>query len=713
MGLRRAAIALSIAAGASLAAIALSTVQFFDALFGQLEYVTQDWRVRSAVTRSPDSTDVVLVLFDSATVSGWPYLMPFPRAALAEMVDVVSRNGARAIGLDVYLDQRYPLLEDIDQGDSRLRAAIERAGNVVLVAPTAGTSTARRLLPPDPYFAEVAAAVASADLPTPYETIREAVLTVRTDRGLVPGFSLALYALAQGQSVDSLLAAAGRAGRLDVPAMPRQYAELPARAATQVMPIRFQGPASRTDLDRVTFPALTGLAIHSLSAEGMDFVLAPYFQDKIVLLGSGFHDSERFRTPYYMEEIAGTDEIYGWTYGVEIHANALENLLRGDYLKPLGTAWELLLCLLVAAAAAGATFWRGAKWGAVLGAGVVGATFVGAWYLFGRDSLAVPMISPALAGVLAFLGSTSYVSIVEGKEKRIIRSAFAKYVAPAVVDQLVSDPSRLKLGGDRRTVSILFSDLAGFTSMTESMSDRPEVLLGFLNEYLDEMADIVLDEAGTLDKYIGDAIMAFWNAPNTVEDHGLRACRTALRMQRRLEELNEAWLGRGLPALAMRIGVNTGTPIIGNIGGQKRFDYTALGDAVNLAARLEPACKNYGVSTLISDRTLAETGGAVQVRELDILAVYGKREGVRIYELLALPGEELGDEKRAVLDLYEKGFDAYRRRDFELASEYFQAVLELDPEDGPSAVYLDRCRAYIVEPPPADWDFVERRRVKG
>lgn len=367
----------------------------------------------------------------------------------------------------------------------------------------------------------------------------------------------------------------------------------------------------------------------------------------------------------------------------------------------------LLLSLLVTAA----TFFRGVAWGAALALLLLDAVLWLAWSRFADAYVHLPIIGPTLALVFAFLGSTSYVSVVEGKEKRVIRGAFSKYVSPAVVDQLVADPSRLKLGGEMRTISILFSDLAGFTSMTEALKDTPEKLLSLLNEYLDEMADIVLEEGGTLDKYIGDAIMALYGAPSALPDHALRACRTAIRMQRRLHQLNLQWRDAGIRELSMRIGMNTGTPVVGNIGGQKRFDYTALGDDVNLAARLEPACKTYEVDILIAENTRHAAGAAVQVRELDLLAVYGKAQPVRVFELLGLAGDDIGP-KAEVLAQYERGLETFRDRDFELATQYFQAALELDHTDGPSSLYLERCRECILNPPPADWDFVQRRQFK-
>jgi adenylate cyclase len=712
MKLRRHLIALGIAGAAAAAAHALTNAQLFDSTVGEAERKTVDYRARSAVSLDRDAVKISLVLFDTMSVEAWPYLVPFPRSVLADLVLTASANGARAIGLDVFLDRRYPELSALDDGDARLRDAIARAGNVVLVAPTVQQGDTRVLRPPDPYFAEVAAAVSSADLPTPSETVRGATLVVDTEQGLVPGFALALYAIMRGLDLDSLMAATATSRQLDVAGIPSQYARIYDGGATN-LPILFGGPPSRSDREEGTFLVYPAVAVQGLGiASGFESneALTPWFRDRAVLLGSGFHDSERFRSPFYDYRFPD-DELAGWTYGVEVHANALQNLLHGSYLQPPARG-SLLLLFAIAVAAAAATFWRGAKWGAVVGGVALAAAAWLALEAFSRGSLVLPVVGPLLAFVFAYTGSVAYVSIVEGREKRMIRGAFSKYVPPGVVADLVADPSRLKLGGEKRELSILFSDLAGFTAMSELLP--PETLVSILNEYLDEMTDLVLEERGTLDKYIGDAIMALWGAPAPVADHALRACGAAVRMQRRLEELNDGWRqqGSGWPALRMRIGVNTGTPVVGNIGGQRRFDYTALGDAVNLAARLEPACKTYGVPTMIAEGTREAAGDGIRVRELDMLAVYGKVRPVRVYELIGLAGDPLDEDKAELLGHYDAGLAAFRRRDFELAGEYFGAALALDPEDGPSRLYQQRSAAYMESPPPADWDFVERRQIK-
>jgi adenylate cyclase len=704
---RRILVTAGIGAGAALLAWGLARAPLSRTLIEPVELLTQDWRVRSQPVQLPDSSEVRLVLFDQGTVEQWPYLMPFPRAALAELIDALSSAGAAAIGLDVFLDRLYPELGGLDQGDVRLRAAMERAGNVVLVAATEGTDARRRLIRPHPYFAAVAAGIGTADLPTPHETVREGVLTVRTDSALVPGFALALYAQVRELELDSLLHAALSEGELRLPGLPRSQAMLPHAIATQTKPIHFRGPPSRPDYgdDEVpSFHVASGSVAPALAQFAPEF-----FRGKIVLLGSGFHAEERFRSPHYFATRA-SGEQYGWTYGVEIHAHILDNLLSGKHPVLPSSSGVLGLLLTVGLLVSTAVFTRGVPAGALAVLLVVAAVTSLAWIVFDRSYLLLPLVSPALAALLSFLGATWYVSVLEGRRAREIRRMFSRYVSPAVVDQLIAEPDRLKLGGEKRTITILFSDLAGFTTISEQM--EPERLITLLNRYLNEMVEIVKAERGLKDKFIGDAVMALFGTPQELPDHALRACRAALEMQRRLELLNAQWQSEQLPRLSMRIGINTGSPVVGNIGGADQFDYTALGDDVNLAARLEPACKEYGVEILISESTLRMAGDSVRVRFVDLLAVYGRVQPVRIYELVSLGGEGLPAARAELLSLYEMGMAAYERRDWGLALQYFSAAAELDPLDRPSGIYLARCEEFSHSPPAPEWDFVQRSRSK-
>jgi adenylate cyclase len=286
------------------------------------------------------------------------------------------------------------------------------------------------------------------------------------------------------------------------------------------------------------------------------------------------------------------------------------------------------------------------------------------------------------------------------------------YLSPDVVERIAENPSALELGGEKRPLTLLFSDLAGFTTMTERT--EAEDLVSLLNEYLHDMTQIVIDERGYVDKYIGDAVMAFWNAPEELSDHADRAIQTAIGMQRQMHELNRRWQQRDPDhePLQVRIGVHTGVAVVGNFGGRSSFNYSAIGDDVNLAARLEPANKDYDTLTMVSEATLRACSRSYRVRFLDDIVVVGKVAPVTVYELIEEEGVLLTPEKEEALRLFDAGMQSYRRHDWSGALAHFDEATERCPDDGPSRVYGARCRQYVASPPPPDWDFVVRRTKK-
>lgn len=289
----------------------------------------------------------------------------------------------------------------------------------------------------------------------------------------------------------------------------------------------------------------------------------------------------------------------------------------------------------------------------------------------------------------------------ETKEKEIVKQAFRQYVTPSLLDEIIRDPSKLKLGGSKRTTTIMFSDIRGFTSISEALT--PEELVHFLNIYLTQMTDIILEKRGTVDKYIGDAIMAFWNAPLDEPSHVLLSCEAALANVEALRRLQlpYSWVEKRLGAPQIGIGINTGDVVVGNVGSQQRFDYTALGDHVNLASRLEGLTKQYGVQIIISEMTYSFVKDKVFVRELDTVAVKGRKGAVRIYELVRRPTDK---KELAFYDNWAMAMSCYRKRDFVAAQKLFGKCEEMHPVDKPAQIYMERCIHYRKHPPAKDWD---------
>ena len=307
----------------------------------------------------------------------------------------------------------------------------------------------------------------------------------------------------------------------------------------------------------------------------------------------------------------------------------------------------------------------------------------------------------------ALIASVKFMK--EESQKRYIKNAFSRYLAPGVIDQIIDNPDALELGGENRKISIFFSDVAKFSTISEKLT--PPQLVALLNEYLSAMTDIILSYNGTIDKYEGDAIMAFYGAPYSFEDHALKCCFAAIDMKRRLREMQETWRKAGKDELYVRMGMNTGDAVVGNMGSQTRMDYTAMGDSVNLASRLEGANKFYSTYAMISESTYEATKDHIEARKLDTIRVVGKTEPIVIYELLGNKGT-LPDRMLDMLDKYYNGFDHFQNRDWKKALSFFNQALKVIDDDGPSLTYRERCENFIKKPPTKKWDGVFSLKAK-
>ncbi len=297
----------------------------------------------------------------------------------------------------------------------------------------------------------------------------------------------------------------------------------------------------------------------------------------------------------------------------------------------------------------------------------------------------------------------------ELKERYFIESTFERYVSPTVVKEIIDNPDMLHLGGEKKTLTLLFTDIGNFTNLSEALS--PEEVVKRLNEYFQGMCSVILELQGTISRFMGDAIYAFWGAPIAQEDHALLACRTAIKCREFLKHLEEKWVSDGLPPRTYRFGLNTGEVIIGNVGSTSRIEYMAVGDDVNLASRLEGVNKFYGTQIIISEKTFSLVKDVPAARELDLIQVVGKSRAIRVYELLG-EKEEIDDKTARLLDYFEAGINAYRGRKWEESISHFTQVLQASPEDGPAKTYIQRCLEYQLMPPAHDWNGVYELKGK-
>jgi adenylate cyclase len=424
------------------------------------------------------------------------------------------------------------------------------------------------------------------------------------------------------------------------------------------------------------------------------------FNDKIVLIGATAIGTFDLRvTPF--------GNVFP---GLEIHANIIDNILRQDFLtRPNWTAILNILAIILIGLILSLALGRiRATWGLALVFSLFLAYFFINRYFFLQLNQWLGIVYPSLNIILLYLGITALNYMTEEREKRRIRGAFQYYVAPSVVNEMLKNPEQLRLGGEKKELTILFSDIRDFTTISEKM--EPEVLVRFLNKYLTRMANIIFRHEGLVDKYMGDAIMAIFGAPLPQEDHTLRACLAALDMTQELYQMQKEAETLATLKLAAGIGINTGYMVIGNMGSESRFDYTVLGDNVNLGSRLEGLNKEYGTHIIISEITYEKTKDQLLCRELDLVRVKGKDKPVKIYELLNRLDASYKDHE--FVTLFHSALACYRQRSWHQAKNLFQKSLQLTPQDYPSQIYIARCNQFIHTPPPPDWDYTFTFKTK-
>ncbi|MFA6505785.1 MAG: adenylate/guanylate cyclase domain-containing protein [Treponemataceae bacterium] len=391
------------------------------------------------------------------------------------------------------------------------------------------------------------------------------------------------------------------------------------------------------------------------------------------------------------------------------YPTAINTLARGRFIGKAPVYLEYIVMLALAVALVLFIHKRSAKiaYGAI--AFLVVLVNIGIMVLFSKAYIWIDQVSFNLALILpsAIIMITKFAG--EEEHRQFIQGAFSKYLSQDVIDQIIANPDALKLGGESCTITTFFSDIAGFSGISEKLSAQGLVQL--LNEYLSEMTDIIMGNRGTVDKYEGDAIMAFWGAPLNFPEHPYQACLSAVEMQRRLAEMRIRWREQGRHELRVRMGINSGAAVAGNMGSRVRMNYTVMGDSVNLASRLEGANKVYGTYSMVSHNTHAAVKDQFRFRELDTIRVVGKSEPITVFELLDIPGR-VPELKEVALGHYEKGLALYKERRWKEALSGFAHALKIDIEDSPSKVYYMRCKKFLTTPPPPTWDGVSNLSSK-
>ncbi|MCP4402224.1 MAG: CHASE2 domain-containing protein, partial [bacterium] len=445
-------------------------------------------------------------------------------------------------------------------------------------------------------------------------------------------------------------------------------------------------------------------------------------RDKVIFVGdTSLTSHDYFLTPFRRpsrvfvqklqeETLAGGELTNVSTFGIEIHAQAFQTILENSFIRKLPIGWSLLLIFGVGLISGRLLFQdRKVQWSLLLLIGLSAGVWGGSQYLFSARHLWIELAPLETVIFINFIFGLAFQRAIALYNRNKVKGAFQQYVSGPVVEEMLKHPEKLHLGGERKFLSILFSDIRGFTSISEGMESQG--LVEFLNEYLTEMTEIVLKYDGTLDKYMGDAIMAIYGAPIEQPDHPERACDSALEMMKRLRELQAIWHDLGKPAIDIGIGINSGPMTAGNMGSEKRFDYTVMGDNVNLGSRLEGTNKQHGTNIIISEFTYQEVKDEFITRELDLVRVKGKLEPVKIYELIARKEQTKEQIVKAIRN-FEAGLLAYRASRWSEAVEQFEQSQTLFGSDWPSQLYIQRCQDYQNSPPPENWDGVYVMKTK-
>lgn len=670
----------------------LSNLVFFQ----NMEHRMTDFKfaVRGIDYRGLEDADVVIVAIDDQSFASIPHRYPWPRTYHATLVENLRRAGARTILFDVGFTEESS--RDPEQDEIFARALAEKndvvlAGKMI-VEEREGFSLIS-LLPPIEKLRE-AAPFGIAD--TKFDTdgfVRRYILF--RDYNEERSYSLGLATLfnylgLRGGEEDLLVENQKGDFILGGQYLIKKYDNLPSTM------IPYYGPAYSFNM--VSYEQV-------VDEEGLALLLErDVFEDKIVMVGATLDElHDLFSTPFY---VVGNETLMP---GVEIHANFVQSILDGKYYAVLDERVSYALAVLFGIGMAFMIKKVRPLVGIAAGIGVAGVFFAANTLLFTQLDVVMNFTAPIGAIGLAFLSSNAYQYFSEEKEKIRIRSVFKHYLAENVVDSVLQDADALRFGGQRRNLTVLFSDIRAFTTYSERYT--PEEVVYILGEYLTEMVDVILRYGGMLDKFVGDEVMAVYGAPAHVPDHAERACLTALEMTRTLDRLKEKWEQEGRDPFDIGIGINTGEMLVGNLGSRQIFDYTVIGDNVNLGARLEGINKVYPTANhiIISEYTRNELSDRLVTRELDSVRVKGKKRPVAIYELV---GErEVIVYSEDFLRRYNLGLEAYKAQQWARALEEFRAARELNPEDV-CGMYIKRCKHFNRFPPGPDWDGVFTLKTK-
>ena len=610
-----------------------------------------DWRFRNFLQKGHASPDIIIVALDDQSFDSEEMLenfgrWPWRRKLYAGLVHYLREWGARAVALDVIFQGADPHAGDDDQFAEVLKEAPDSVlafslnkGNFREKDPAVRAKLkqllTRYVVPVPPASQLPFPTYTGIDMPSTQlldTRTRIGCVTVQADADglfrrvmplfqfrdhVYPSFPVAIAALASGHGGQTSIGAAGGS------TLTFAGHSVPLDSEGRMM-IRWYGPAYSYKRYPVWEVFNSAMAYEQ---DQKPMIPPSTFKGKIVLIGPTAVGVSDLHPNAYSANYAG----------VEIHATVIQNLMQGDFLHTARPSVGSIAIVGMALLMAGVVYLFNsavlytllAMGGTLLYTGII-------CWLFRRESLWVPLVGPLVAGTTAFVGSTLTRYATEGREKRKYRKTLMKYLSPQLVETIMADFNWASLRAEKRTLTVLFSDVRGFTTFSEK--NTPETVIATLNEHLNMMVSVIFKYQGTLDKFVGDCVMAFWGAPIHQENQAELAACAALEMIEGLEKLNQKWQNEGRPTLKIGVGINTGEMLFGNIGSEQRMDFTVIGDSVNLGARLESATKELHASIVVSDSTYQLIRSHAQVRPIGEISVKGKEEKITVYELLGMAG---------------------------------------------------------------------------
>ncbi|MEX0724206.1 MAG: adenylate/guanylate cyclase domain-containing protein [Gracilimonas sp.] len=679
----------------------------------ELKYNDQlfEWRGPLDVSESP----IVLVAISQNADEEIPQKYPWPTNIHAKLIENLNRAGAKVIAFDVIFD-------NLDQYDTRndtlFAEALKEYGNVILSGELQRNAT------------DLSNQISTMfPIPVLMANNPNQVALVRVH----PDLDGAVRSYRFGQQHQGI-----NYYRLSLE-MLREYAQIPYEEIDPIGPnsdsdffslgsynilkdggnsflINYYGPEGifpEVSYEEViddsgyttVFESETGFDVNSFDDPDIGHLSTETFKDKIVIVGATMPLLKDFyATPFANE---GNNDRPGY----QIHANALQTILDSNYIERFRGWYTLLVMFFFCLSVTLINRYFSANMGVIVSVILGSIYFAITYWAFMEHNLLMVLTGPLLAVIVTQIGMVSYEYYIEQKEKRRIKGMFSSYVSPELVNQMIESGEEPKLGGEETHMTAFFSDIVSFSTFSEQL--EAQELVQIINEYLSAMTDILNQQGGTLDKYIGDAIVSFFGAPVYMEDHAYQACFSSQLMHKKMARLRERWKKDGRPEIVCnmkhRIGLNTGSMVTGNMGSTRRFNYTMMGDNVNLAARCESGAKQYGVFTMVTESTKNEAeqfGDECVFRELDHIVVKGRSKPVKVYEIADL--KDNGDQNLYdCIGLYEEGLQLYFKKDWDQAIAKFKTSEKLERyERNPSGIFLKRCEMMKKDPPKENWDGV-------